>query len=110
MNNSTIVAVVIGALIIGGGGGYFAGANTVDSSVDTRALQEAVAMMNDQSATIMQMGEMMKQSGVSMQKMGMQYQDDAVIQQGKDLQAVGEKYQDENAGMSSEDHMKGMAQ
>jgi len=103
MNNTVIV--IIGALLIGGGGGYVFGKGADTTQNDAKKLQDTVAMMNEQSINIKQMGEMMKAGGVDMQEMGMKYKDDSLVAKGKDLQVIGEKYISENTSKTKESGM-----
>lgn len=107
MNNTTILSVII-ALVIGVGGGYFAGKSTAGTLGDSRELRDATSMMNNQSASIKQMGEMMKTGGMVMQDMGMKYKDDILLEKGKDMEVVGEKYMTENKSKSTEGAMNKM--
>lgn len=97
---------IIVALVIGAGGGYVTGKGADDTSADVKKLQDVTTMMNEQSAGIKQMGEMMKTTGLSIQDMGMKYKDDALVADGKDLQAVGERYLKENTTKTAEGGMK----
>lgn len=91
MNSTTIVGVIIG-LVIGAGGGYFiASGASSGNAADQKKLQDSVSMMKDQAASIKEMAAMMQSSGNALQTAGMQYKDDALVQQGKDLQAVAAK-------------------
>jgi len=99
---------IVGALIIGVGGGYVTGKGTVDTQEGAKKLQEVTSMMNEQSTSIKQMGEMMKATGLSIQGMGMKYKDDTLVSEGKDLQAVGERYLKEDNTKATEGDMKQM--
>ncbi len=88
---NTIITIVL--VVLAGVGGYFAGkSGNMDSSVNAKKLQDSVTMMNEQSAVIKKMGEMMIESGVMMQKTKEEHNDEAIIMKGKDLEAVGAKY------------------
>lgn len=97
---TTIIGIVI-ALIIGGGIGYSAGKGMNNKGVQTKELQDSVAMMKEQSANIQKMAELMKSSGMVMQEMGMTYKDDGAVSGGKDLEMMGDKYMKENAKAST---------
>lgn len=107
MNTTTILSIVV-ALVIGLGGGYAAGSGTAGTQNDPKELQDAVSMMNTQSASIKQMSAMMKAGGVSMQDMGMKYKDDTLVEKGKDMQAIADKYLNENTSRTTEGGMKQM--
>ena len=92
---TTVIGIVI-ALIIGGGIGYSAGKGMNNNGVQTKELQDSVAMMKEQSASIQKMAELMKSSGAAMQEMGMMYKDDSAVSGGKDLEMMGDKYMKEN--------------
>jgi hypothetical protein len=92
---TTIISIVI-ALVIGSGAGYSLGTSANDTSSQAKELQDSVAMMKEQSASIRKMGGMMKSSGIMMQEMGMQYKDDNAVSQGKDLEMMGKKYMEED--------------
>ncbi len=92
---TTVIGIVI-ALIIGGGIGYSAGNSMNNNSAQTKELQDSVAMMKEQSASIKTMAELMKSTGVAMQEMGMTYKDDGAVSGGKDLEMMGDKYMKEN--------------
>lgn len=99
---TTIISVLV-ALIIGGGVGYFSG-NGMDGNVaEAKKLQDAIAMMKEQSSNILKMGEMMKSSGLVVQEMGMKYKDEELTATGKDLEAVAKKYIEENAKATEKD-------
>ena len=59
-------------------------------------------MMKEQSSSIQKMAEMMKSTGIMMQGMGTEYEDDEAISKGKDLQMMGEKYMTENAKVTED--------
>lgn len=92
MKNTNIIIVMIIALVIGGGAGYFLGINAADNGAKTKELQDSIAMMNDQAASIQEMAEMMRSRGVTMRELGTKYKDDAAVSYGKDLETLGEKY------------------
>ncbi len=108
MKNIIVGAII--ALIIGGAVGFFVGKNSEVSSVDAKKLQDVTTMMNQQSSSIKQMGEMMRTYGLSVQDMGMKYKDESLVASGKDLQAIAEKYLNENKTKSQESGMKQMMQ
>jgi|CXWL01.1.fsa_nt_gi hypothetical protein len=99
---------IVAALVIGAGGGYVTGKGADNSQTDVKKLQDVTSMMNEQSTSIKQMGEMMKTTGLSIQDVGMKYKDDALVAEGKDLQVVGEKYLKENTTKAAEGGMKQM--
>ncbi|MDP1690224.1 MAG: hypothetical protein Q8L52_03425 [bacterium] len=103
----SILSIVL-ALVIGAGGGYVTGKGAVNTQGDVKKLQDVTSMMNEQSASIKQMSEMMKTTGLSIQDMGMKYKDDTLVSEGKDLQAVGEKYLKENTTKATEGGMRQM--
>ena len=110
MNKTTIVTVII-VLIIGSGSGYFIGKNSVSPQGDSTELQDAISMMKDQSTSIKQMSNMMKQGGMTLQDAGIKYEDDNLVQKGKDMQVIGEKYLDKDESDTNESGMdKMMAQ
>lgn len=103
--NKIIIAALV-ALIIGSGGGYIAAKSTVDTQKSDKELADAVSMMNEQSASIRQMSDMMKSGGMLMQEVGMKYKDDTLVAQGKDMAAIGEKNQTANDSRSNQTGMR----
>src|SRR3989338_8632957 len=89
--NNTIIAIVV-TLIVAGGGGYVAGKSTADTSTSAKERQDSITMMKNQSASIRQIGEMMKSSGAALQELSVKYKDEMMMSRGKDLEAFGEKY------------------
>ncbi|HEY4483297.1 MAG TPA: hypothetical protein VI953_03940 [Candidatus Paceibacterota bacterium] len=94
MNNAIIAAVI--TLVVAGGGGYVAGKSSVETGVSMQAHQDSVVMMQKQSASIKEMGEMMKSGGMMMQELGAKYKDDMMMSKGKDLEMVGAKHMGED--------------
>lgn len=92
---TTIIGILI-ALIIGGGVGYYSAKGMNVGGTESKKLQDAIAMMKEQSVSIQKMSEMMKSSGLAMQDLGMKYNDSDAIAKGKDLEVVGDKYMKEN--------------
>ena len=105
--NKIIIAAGI-ALIIGGGGGYALGKNSAGTQKGDTKLQDAIAMMQDQSSSIRQMSDMMKSGGLMMEEMGVKYKDDKLVEEGKDMQAIGERNQSSNEMRASEGSMQQM--
>jgi len=89
--NSTI-ATVLGALIIGGGAGYFAGNGAGTNGTESKALQESVAMMKEQSSNVQEMAKIMQSGGTALQEMGMKYNDEVAVSKGKDMEVIAAKY------------------
>jgi len=102
MNSSTIIGIIF-ALVIGGGAGYLAGKSGSNNDAQTKALQESVAMMKDQTAHIQEMAQIMQSGGTSLQEMGMKYNDNDAVSKAKDMMAIGAKYgkADTNAAANS---------
>mgnify|MGYP001610517913 CR=1 FL=1 len=96
MKTTTLIISLTLALVIGGSVGYYFGKGTNDNGSKTKELQDSVTMMNEQSASIQKMAEMMKSSGIVMQEVGNKYKDDEAVFKGKDLETIGERYMKEN--------------
>ena len=104
MKNTIFVVLVVVAAI----GGYWVGQSGMSGSANSAASQDSIAMMKKQSASIQQMSELMKSSGMMMQELGAKYQNGIMISKGKDLEVIGKKYMDENASASGSGAMKQM--
>ncbi|MEK7507807.1 MAG: hypothetical protein AAB602_01860 [Patescibacteria group bacterium] len=100
MKTQTLIIGIVIALVIGVGVGYSFGKSANDNGDKTQELQDSITMMNEQSASIRKMADMMKSGGAAMQEMGMKYKDDAAVSYGKDLKTIGEKYMKEDAEAS----------
>lgn len=103
MKNTIIV--IVATLIIAGGGGYVYGKGAtapVDVTAD-KDKQASIEMMKKQSASIKQMGELMKSSGVMMQELGAKYKDDMMMSKGKDLEAVAGEHMGEDDEATAKD-------
>ncbi len=87
---NTIIAIVL--VVLAGGTGYFAGKSGNLAAHKEEKIQASITMMNEQSATIKKMGEMMKAGGLMMQELGTKYEDEGLVMGGKDMMIVGEKY------------------
>ena len=98
-----IIVIIVG--VVAGVGGYFAGGGRGTNASDAEKIQDSITMMNEQSATIKKMGEMMKSAGDMMQTFGTQYKNDEAVTSGKDLSAVAEKYLKDNETEASHSEM-----
>ncbi len=100
MKNNALITILI-TLVIAGGGGYMIGKGSAGSVTDTKAVDDSVRMMKEQSASIQKMGEMMQSNGIMMQEAGAKYKDEGMMSAGKDMEMVGGRYMTEDAKAGS---------
>lgn len=104
-----IIGGIIG-IVVGAGATFALTKNSGSDVKSSKEYQDAVTMMKDQSASIREMGGMMKTAGTMMQDGGAKYKDDALTQQGKDLSAVADKNLQANQSGSAAGGMQQMMQ
>ncbi|KKQ55265.1 MAG: hypothetical protein US74_C0036G0012 [Parcubacteria group bacterium GW2011_GWA2_38_13] len=99
----TAIIVILVVFFIGIGAGCSVKKSGESGGTDAKKLQDATAMMKEQSTSIKKMGDLMVSIGLTVQEMGMKYKDDELVSKGKDLEATGKKYIEENAKAEEKD-------
>ena len=108
MKNTTLILGALFALVAGSVGGYSFGKSANSNEAQDKELQDSIAMMKEQSASIQTMAVMMKSAGIAMQEMGIKYKNNEAISGGKDLEMIGLKYMSESSAAVNSESMSDM--
>lgn len=104
MNNTSTIFGIIIALVVGGAGGYFT-AQKATAAITATQVGEMTKMMKEDGMSMEKMGTIMMRGGSLLEERGAKYNDQDMVMMGKDLSTNGKKHQEDGKSMMSGDMM-----